>query len=139
RARARLHEPLVPGGGRANGRRARGAGDQPGQMCSGDGPGPGGTGARAEPPDIRQTAQGTHGEGGATMTTRITRKQFLRTALYGGASLAIGAPRVLEALQVGGPALDVVVVNGRIVDGTGRAAYAASLAIRDGRIVDIGN
>src|SRR5690606_23459352 len=73
------------------------------------------------------------------MTTRITRKQFLRTALYGGASLAIGAPRVLEALQVGRPALDVVVVNGRIVDGTGRAAYAASLAIRDGRIVDIGN
>jgi N-acyl-D-amino-acid deacylase len=71
--------------------------------------------------------------------SRITRKQFLKTALYGGAALAVGAPRVLDAWQVGGPPLDVAVVNGRIVDGTGRAAYAASLGIRGGRIVDIGN
>ena len=73
------------------------------------------------------------------MTTRITRKRFLKTALCGGASLAIGGSSVLDALQVGGPPLDLVVVNGRIVDGTGRAAYAASVGIRGGRIVEIGN
>lgn len=71
--------------------------------------------------------------------SRMTRKQFLKTALYGGASLAVGAPRVLGAFQVSGPPLDVVVINGRVVDGTGRTAYAASLGIRGDRIVDIGN
>lgn len=73
------------------------------------------------------------------MKTRFTRKEFLKTALWGGASMAIGAPAMLEAFQAGGPPLDVVVVNGRIVDGTGKAAFAASLGIRGGRIVDIGN
>lgn len=73
------------------------------------------------------------------MTTRISRKQFLKTALWSGASLAVGTPRLLEALQVGDKPLDVVVINGRIVDGTGRPAYEAALGIRNGRIADIGN
>ena len=35
--------------------------------------------------------------------------------------------------------LDVVVVNGRIIDGTGSPWYSADLGIRDGRIAAIGN
>lgn len=73
------------------------------------------------------------------MKTPVTRKQFLRTALLGGASLAVGAPRILHALQVGGPPLDVVIRGGRLVDGTGRPAFEGSIGIRAGRIVDIGN
>jgi len=33
---------------------------------------------------------------------------------------------------------DLVVTGGTVVDGTGRAAYAADIAIKDGRIVSIG-
>ena len=68
----------------------------------------------------------------------MTRKEFLRVGLYGGAS-ALLLPRGVAALQVSGPPLDLVVTGGRIVDGTGRAPFEASIGIRDGRIVDIGN
>lgn len=73
------------------------------------------------------------------MKSGMTRKQFLKTALWGSASLAVGAPAVLEALQVSGAQLDLIIRNGRIVDGTGRAPFEASLGIRNGRIVEIGN
>ncbi len=74
------------------------------------------------------------------MNARIDRKQFLKTAIWGGAStLLVGLPRASGAIQVSGPPLDVVITGGRIVDGTGRVPFEASLAIRDGRIVDIGN
>lgn len=71
------------------------------------------------------------------MSRRITRKQFLKTALVGGAS-ALVLPRGLEALQVAGPPLDVVIHGGSIVDGTGRPAFEGAVGIRGGRIVDIG-
>ncbi len=34
------------------------------------------------------------------MKTRMTRKQFVKSALLGGASLAVGMPSMLEALMV---------------------------------------
>lgn len=71
------------------------------------------------------------------MSTGVTRKQFLETALLGGAS-ALLLPRGVEALQVSGPPLDLVIRGGRIVDGTGRQAFDAALGIRNGVIVDIG-
>ncbi len=37
------------------------------------------------------------------------------------------------------PAYDLVIRNGRIVDGTGAPAFVADIGIRDGRIVEIGN
>jgi dihydroorotase/N-acyl-D-amino-acid deacylase len=37
------------------------------------------------------------------------------------------------------PQFDVLIKNGRIVDGSGRAAYVADVAIKDDRIVQIGN
>ena len=74
------------------------------------------------------------------MTTRMTRKEFLRTTLWGGASaLVVGVPEGLGALQVSGPPLDVVIRGGRVIDGTGRPAISASVGMRDGRIVDIGD
>ena len=36
------------------------------------------------------------------------------------------------------PQFDVLIKNGRIVDGSGRAAYVADVAIKDDRIVQIG-
>jgi dihydroorotase/N-acyl-D-amino-acid deacylase len=37
------------------------------------------------------------------------------------------------------PQFDLLIKNGRIVDGSGRAAYTADIAIKDDRIVQIGN
>jgi N-acyl-D-amino-acid deacylase len=74
------------------------------------------------------------------MTTGMTRKEFLRTTLWGGASaLVVGVPDRLGAIQVSGPQLDVVIRGGRVIDGTGAPAINASVGIRDGRIVDIGD
>jgi N-acyl-D-amino-acid deacylase len=68
----------------------------------------------------------------------MTRKEFLRAAIYGGASSLL-LSRGLEALQVSGPPLDLVITGGRVVDGTGRPPFEAAVGIRDGRIADIGN
>lgn len=71
------------------------------------------------------------------MRTRLTRKEFLKTASAGGASLLLtrlGA----DAIALQGSTLDVLITNGQIVDGTGKPAFAASIGIKDGRIADIG-
>jgi N-acyl-D-aspartate/D-glutamate deacylase len=71
------------------------------------------------------------------MKSGMTRKQFLQTALWGGASV-LAAPRALGAWQVSGPPLDAVIKGGRVIDGTGRAAFDAAIGIRGGVIADIG-
>lgn len=70
---------------------------------------------------------------------RMNRKQFLKTAVWGGAALVAGFPRTLDGLQVRGEQLDVVIHGGRIVDGTGRAPFAGAVGIRGGRIIEVGN
>ena len=82
-------------------------------------------------------SQGRLHRGGDAMNNGMTRKQFLQTALWGGVS-ALVAPRELGAWQVSGPPLDVVIKNGRVIDGTGRAAFEAAVGIRGGVIADIG-
>jgi N-acyl-D-amino-acid deacylase len=67
----------------------------------------------------------------------MTRKQFLQTALWGGVS-ALVAPTTLDAWQVSGPPLDVVIRGGRVIDGTGRPPFEAAIGVRGGAIVDIG-
>lgn len=71
------------------------------------------------------------------MDHKITRKDFLRTAAWGGASMLLTGFRG-DAFAVQGPPLDVLIKGGQVVDGSGKAAYAADVAIRGGRIVDIG-
>jgi N-acyl-D-amino-acid deacylase len=74
------------------------------------------------------------------MDTRVTRKRFLKTAVFGGASMLmtkVGADAATVVVQE--PRLDVVIKNGRIIDGTGKPAYAGAVGIRDGRIAEIGD
>ena len=53
-------------------------------------------------------------------------------------ALAACAPRAGVTTAVAGNAFDVVIENGRIVDGTGAAWYYGDLAIRADRIAAIG-
>lgn len=71
------------------------------------------------------------------MDTRISRKDFLKTAALGGASLLVTGLRA-DSIEVQDPPLDLLIRGGRIVDGTGRPAFLASVGIRQGRIADIG-
>ena len=55
-------------------------------------------------------------------------------------SLAIALPVSLAAqAQTPAQPLDVVIVHGHIVDGTGSPWYSGDVGIRDGRIAAIGN
>src|SRR5215218_2056596 len=51
------------------------------------------------------------------------------------AAAAVAASRVLRARA----RYDLVVVNGRIIDGTGAAAFGADVGIRDGLIIKVGH
>ena len=44
----------------------------------------------------------------------------------------------LSALRAQSPSFDLVIRNGRIIDGTGSPWYSGDLGIRDGRIAAIG-
>jgi N-acyl-D-amino-acid deacylase len=57
--------------------------------------------------------------------TSVTRMAFLMAAL-----LAFAPPAPAR--------YDIVIVGGRLVDGTGRASFRADLAIKDGRVAAIG-
>jgi hypothetical protein len=69
----------------------------------------------------------------------LTRRDVLQGALAGAASLGsglfAGTPR-LEVAQPGGALADLLLTNGRFVDGRGQVGSA--LAISDGRILGVG-
>ncbi len=71
------------------------------------------------------------------MQNKFTRKDFLKTAAWGSASMLLTGFRA-DVFEVQGPPIEVLIKGGRVIDGTGKAAYLADVAIRDGRIIDIG-
>src|SRR5579863_474382 len=54
------------------------------------------------------------------------------------ASLAASMLLTVSAASAADPTYDLIIKNGQIIDGTGSPAYAADLAIKDGRIAAIG-
>ena len=58
------------------------------------------------------------------------------SSLLGLAALFTSSPPAGEAASA--PQYDLLILNGRVVDGTGRAAFAADLAVRGDRIVRVG-
>lgn len=52
---------------------------------------------------------------------------------------AIGLIAALSTLSVDAADYDVIVAGGRVVDGTGRPAFVADVAIKDGKVAAIGN
>src|SRR5437763_5573215 len=63
---------------------------------------------------------------------------MLRRPLFLAATLAACAPvRTVPAPATSGGAYDVVIANGRIVDGTGNPWFYGDVAIRGGRIARV--
>src|SRR5258708_3783927 len=67
----------------------------------------------------------------------------MRTTLVCALLLLLGAPQPPASTQPSAsnlqpPAFDIVILNGRVIDGTGSPWYAADVGIRDGHITAIG-
>jgi len=75
------------------------------------------------------TARG-QGAAGSPRATGATRATLLLALLW---------PAVSPVAQAGGERFDLVIVHGRIIDGTGSPWYSGDLGVRDGRIAAIGN
>jgi N-acyl-D-amino-acid deacylase len=69
---------------------------------------------------------------GNMKTRRIPRLLILICLLLGAADLAMRPPRADKA------SFDLLIVNGRILDGSGNPWFAGSVGIRDGKIAEIG-
>ena len=76
--------------------------------------------------ESESTARG-QGAAGSPRATGATRATLLLALLW---------PAVAQA---GGERFDLVIVHGRIIDGTGSPWYSGDLGIRDGRIAAIAN
>ena len=75
------------------------------------------------------------------MSKVLRRLAALSLCLLGGAPLLAGAGTTASAARSSATSapFDVIIVNGRIVDGTGSPWYSGDVGIRDGRIAAIGN
>lgn len=71
------------------------------------------------------------------MKDRIRNRILIATIT--GLFAASGFVRVLHAERAAEPLYDVVIINGRVVDGTGNPRFRADVAIKDGRIARIGH
>src|SRR5688572_11351064 len=70
----------------------------------------------------------------------LSRRDFWKCALAGAAVYAgrngLAGTAILDAAQRGGPSADLLLANGRFVDG--RGVVGAALTIRNGRIAGVG-
>ncbi|HXT61590.1 MAG TPA: hypothetical protein VN696_01005, partial [Pyrinomonadaceae bacterium] len=56
-----------------------------------------------------------------------------------GVAIAINFMPIPKTTTAATPEYDIIIRNGRVVDGSGRAGYPADVAIKDDRIASIGN
>jgi N-acyl-D-amino-acid deacylase len=71
----------------------------------------------------------------------ISRKRVVLTTLilvFGALSLS-GRPGVANPGNISGRCCDIVIRNGRIIDGTGSPWYSGDIGIKDGKVIAIGN
>ncbi len=73
------------------------------------------------------------------MSDLITRKEFIKKS--SGAAISVGLMGGISTMLIScsRPALDLLIKNGSIIDGTGKSEFPADIGIRDGKIVAIEN
>jgi len=73
------------------------------------------------------------------MSDLITRKEFIKKS--SGAAISVGLMGGISTMLIScsRPALDLLIKNGSIIDGTGKNEFPADIGIRDGKIVAIEN
>ncbi|HCY77682.1 MAG TPA: hypothetical protein DHV28_17355 [Ignavibacteriales bacterium] len=73
------------------------------------------------------------------MSDLISRKEFIKKS--SGAAISVGLMGGISTMLIScsRPALDLLIKNGSIIDGTGKSEFPADIGIRDGKIVAIEN
>src|SRR2546430_162741 len=70
---------------------------------------------------------------------RTARKQLVASASHAAFCLSFFLPAITTGAHHVNPRFDLVIIHGRIVDGTGSPWYSGDVGIRNGRIAAIGN
>jgi len=70
---------------------------------------------------------------------RTARKQLVALASHAAFCLALFLPAITTGAHHAKPRFDLVIIHGRIIDGTGSPWYSGDVGIRNGRIAAIGN
>ncbi len=70
---------------------------------------------------------------------KINRRKFLQSSsLLGVSAFAFGST-TLNGFSLSSNGFDILIKNGKIIDGSGRAEYSSDIGIKDGKISAIGN
>jgi N-acyl-D-amino-acid deacylase len=72
-------------------------------------------------------------------STRIPRRSFLAALATAGAGAIVAGCRTPQPSVDARPPLDLLIRNGSVIDGTGRDAIVADIAVRGDRIVAVGH
>ena len=70
---------------------------------------------------------------------RTARKELVALVSHAAFCLALFLPAITTVAHDANAPFDLVIVHGRIIDGTGSPWYSADVGIRNGRIAAIGN
>ncbi len=69
----------------------------------------------------------------------MRRRDFIKTSAVLGSSTFLLSACSSPISFIKSGELDLIIKNGKIIDGTGKQAFTADVGIKDGRIVEIGN
>ena len=69
----------------------------------------------------------------------LTRRKFIQTSAAAGAAFGLGFTHPIRAKARGAASFDILIKNGLIYTGDGRAPIPGDLGIKDGKIAAIGN
>lgn len=66
------------------------------------------------------------------MSSSFTRRNFIKMSLLAGTGLAVSGFKIKNSF-------DIIIKNGKIVDGTGSKSFIGDIGIRNNKIIEIGN
>lgn len=73
------------------------------------------------------------------MVKKMNRRKFIHGSALMGASLVLFKDAAASEIFLHSRKLDILIKNGRVIDGSGLKEFLADVGIKDGKIVEIGN